>query len=365
MKVHLNRAELAEALAPVASIAGTRTPKPILQCTLLRAFGDYCTVSATDHEIGVRMVLTQVEVGKQGQVLVSADKLGQIVRESADEVLLIESDENVCHVKGQASHFQIVLHDPEEFPPVAEMEGAPDFEVETSVLKRLSEWTSFAAARESTRYAINGVLWEKQGNRLTLVATDGRRLSRAVGQTRGAEEANARAIVPSKAMQLFQRMLSNDEGAVAVKISENQILLRTTGATLSATLVEGQFPKFEEVIPTDCNNELELSTGEFLSAVKQAALLTNEESKGVRFSLARNNLTLSSRAPEQGEAQVSIPVKYSGEAMDIGFNPVFLIEVLRVVHTDSIVFRLKEPRRPGLLTCGDDLLYVIMPVNIS
>lgn len=365
MKVHLNRAELAEALGPVGSIAAARTPKPVLQCALLQAQKDHCLLMATDLEVSIRVTLTQVEVAKPGQVLVSADKLGQIVRESSDDVLVIEADENVCHVRGHSSHFQIVLHDPEEFPPVPEMEGAPDFEMEASVLKRLSEWTAFAAARESTRYAINGVLWEKTGRRLTLVATDGRRLSRAVGQTIGEGDGSARAIVPSKAMQLFLRVLGDSSETIGVKITENQILLRSPRAVLSTTLVEGQFPKFEEVIPTDCNKEVELATHEFLSAVKQAALLTNEESKGVRFSLSHDNLTLSSRAPEQGEAKISMPIRYGGEAMEIGFNPVFLTDVLRVVHTDSVHLRLKEPRRPGLLVCGEDLLYVIMPVNLS
>ena len=365
MKVHVNRAEVAEALIPVVSIAAARTPKPVLQCTLFRAMKDHCQLMATDLEVGIRTTLTQVEVGTPGQVLVSADKLGQIVRESVDEVLLIEADESVCHVRGQTSHFQIVLHEAEDFPPVPEMEGAPDFEAASGVLKRLIEWTAFAAARESTRYAINGVLWEKTGHRLTLVATDGRRLSRAVGETCGGSDAHARAIVPSKAMQLFLRALGEDEDPVGVKVTENQIMLRSSRAQFSSTLVEGQFPKFEEVIPTDCNKEVELSTPEFLSAVKQAALLTNEESKGVRFALSRNNLTLSSRAPEQGEAQVTMPVRYGGEAMEIGFNPIFLTDVLRVVHTESVRLRLKEPRRPGLLLSGEDLLYVIMPVNLS
>lgn len=365
MKLHVNRAEFAEALGPIGNIAASRTPKPVLQCALLQALKDRCLLMATDLEVGLRMTLTQVEVGQEGQVLVSADKLGQIVREAGDEVLLLDTDESVCHVKGHSSHFQIVSHDADDFPPVPEMDGEPDFELDAAVLKRMTEWTAFAAARESTRYAINGVLWEKNEQRLTMVATDGRRLSRAVGETRGGNGAAARAIVPGKAMQLFQRVMGESPDPVGVKITDNQIILRSPRATISATLVEGQFPKFEEVIPTDCNKELELSTHEFLSAVKQAALLTNEESKGVRFSLTRDNLTLSSRAPEQGEARISLSVPYNGESMEIGFNPVFLTDVLRVVHTDSIRLRLKEPRRPGLLLSGEDLLYVIMPVNLS
>jgi DNA polymerase-3 subunit beta len=365
MKVRLNRAEFAEALGAVCGVATTRSPKPILQCTLLQAWKDHCCLTATDLEVGIRITLDQVEVVEEDRVLVSADKLAQIVRETTDEVLELESDESVCHVRGKGSHFQIYGQDPAEFPPVAEMPGEPDFELSAAGLKRLTEWTVFSAAKESTRYAINGVLWDKAASVLVMVATDGRRLARAAGALHGKESRELRAIVPGKAMHLFPRVLGEGEELVGVKIAENQIIVRSPRATVSAGLVEGQFPKYQDVIPTDCNKEIELPTHEFLAAVKQAALLTNEETKGVRFSLTHDNLTLSSRAPEQGEATISLPVRYSGEPIEIGFNPWFLTEALRVVHTDSVRFQLKDPKRPGVLLSGDDLLYVVMPVNLS
>ncbi len=365
MKVRLNRAEFAEALGAVSSVANPRSPKTVLQCTLLEALKDHCCLSASDLEIGIRMILNQVEVTEASRVLVSADKLTQIVRESSDDVLELEADGSVCHVRGSGTHFQIYCQAPAEFPPVAEMTGEGDFELDARELRRITEWTVFAAAKESTRYAINGVLWDKRASVLTMVATDGRRLSRAVGTTRGKNETDSRAIVPCKAMHLFQRVLGEGDEPAAVKITDNQIIVRSARATVSAGLIEGQFPKYEDVIPTDCNKEIELSTGELLSAVKQAALLTNEESKGIRFALSQGNLTLSSRAPEQGEATISLPVSYTGEPIEIGFNPFFLIEALRAVHTDSVKFQLKEPKRPGVVLSGDDLLHVVMPVNLS
>jgi len=365
MKVRLNRVEFAEALGPVCSVAAARSPKPILQCALLQVLEDHCCVMATDLEISIRIVLNQVEVSEQGRVLVSAEKLAQIIRESDDEILEMESDESVCHVRGRSSHFQIYCQTVEEFPPVVERLDKADFELGASELVRLIEWTAFAAAKESTRYAINGVLWDMGQSTLAMVATDGRRLSRAVGTAQAQGAGAARAIVPSKAMHLFQRVFGDGEEDIAVKITENQIIVQSSRATVSAALVEGQFPNHEDVVPTDCNKEIELSTQDFLSAVKQAALLTNEESRGIRFALSEGNLTLSSRAPEQGEAVISLAVEYSGESIEIGFNPVFLIDALRVVHGDSIKFQLKEAKRPGVLLSGDDLLYVIMPVNLS
>lgn len=365
MKLRINRQELAEATTLVSNVAAARTPKPILQCGLLRAGADHVELEATDLEIGLRCMVGQVEVEEQGEVLVAAEKLAAIVRESADELLDMETDATHCHVRGADSHFQINMQDTAEFPKVATMAGDPDFEIAGDVLRRLAERTGFAAARENTRYAINGVLWERQGARLTLVATDGRRLSQAVGQVSSGKEGELQVIVPSKAMNLIRQLFGGDDEVVGVQVVGNQILLRSRRALLSTALVEGHFPKHQDVIPTDNDKQVQVNVPEMLSAVRRAALLTNEESRGVRFAFSASELALSSRAPQQGEARVTMPVRYDGEPLEIGFNPNFLIDVLRVVHEDEVTFELKEPNRPGVLRCGDDFLYVVMPVNLS
>jgi DNA polymerase-3 subunit beta len=305
-------------------------------------------------------------VDEPGETLAVADTLSRIVSECPDEVLSIETAENLLHVRGEGSHFQIVTQEPTEFPSVPEMGGEPDFTVERGVLSRLIEWTAFAAARESTRYAINGVLWEASGERLTLAATDGRRLSMARGALAGvAKSEGMRAIVPGKALSLFGRLAGDPATVVGVKGTTNQVLLDVGPAFISTSLVEGNFPKYEDVVPDDCDRVMEVSTSELLGALRRAALLTNEESKGVRVSLSEGNLTLSSRAPEEGEATVSLPVRYSGEPMEIGFNPVFLTDPLRVAHAEEIKIAFKESNRPGVISIGGDFIYVVMPVNLA
>jgi DNA polymerase-3 subunit beta len=150
-----------------------------------------------------------------------------------------------------------------------------------------------------------------------------------------------------------------------VKVTGNQLLLKMGRATLGTSLIEGQFPKYQDVIPQDCDRHVELKTAEFHGALKQAALLTNEESKGVRISFAEGGITLSSRAPEQGEATISLPVDYKGEPIEMGFNPVFLTDVLRVTHEEQIRFEFKEASRPGVIRLSDDFVHVVMPVNLS
>ena len=231
---------------------------------------------------------------------------------------------------------------------------------------RMIEWTVFSAARESTRYAINGVLWEVDGETLTMAATDGRRLSLARGKIESAKaEERPQAIVPGKALSLLAKLPADAETRVGITVTSNQFLADVGRAQISSTLVEGHLPKYQDVIPTDCDRMVVLNTNEFLHATKQAALLTNEESKGVRLALSDGELTLSSRAPEQGEATVSLPVKYSGEPLEIGFNPVFLTDVLRIAHEDDVTLELAKPNRPGVIRIGDDFVYVVMPVNLA
>jgi DNA polymerase-3 subunit beta len=325
---------------------------------------DSLLVSATDLEVSLRGSIQQVEMKTKGDVLVPADKLMQIVRESADDTLVLEAEEQTCHVRGQDSHFEIYGQDPKEFPPIPDMEGSPDLEIETGVLVELIDKTIFASAKENTRYAINGLLWEKRAKKLCFVATDGRRLARAQGAIGKAGSEDRQVIVPVKTIGVLQRIIAGAEGTVAVQFASNQIAIQSGNYVLSSALIEGQFPNYDEVIPKDNDKRVELNTEDLLSAVKRAALLTNEQSRGVRLSFNKESLVLSSRAPEQGEATVSMRINYEEDPVDIGFNPVFLTDALRVAGTPTVFLELKEANRPGIIKAGNNFMYVVMPVNL-
>lgn len=365
MKLQFNRQETADALGAICSVAAPRTPKDILKNVLLEAKSDVLLLSATDLELSLRCASTQVEVDEPGTVLVSAETFAKIVRECDDELLALELSGNTLHVRGEGSHFQIVTHDQADFPPIADMTGKPDITISYDSLKRLIDRSAFSAARESTRYAINGVLWEIEGKRLTLAATDGRRLAVAHGELEEPAAKPQSAIVPGKTLALFSRLPVEAGTMVGVKITDNQLQINMGRAMLSSALVEGQFPNYQDVIPADCDREVELNTAEFQSALKRAALLTNEESKGVRLSFSEGTLTLSSRAPDQGEATISLPIEYKGETLEIGFNPVFFLDVLRVLQTETLILAFKQADRPGVIRLGEEFTYVVMPVNLS
>jgi DNA polymerase III subunit beta len=367
MKVICNRGALQEALNIAGTVSSGRTPKPILQCVKLTASSDRLTIAATDLEVAIRYSDTQVQVEAEGETLVMADKLRDIVRESIDDTLSLELHGEQLHIKGQDSHFKIFTQSASEFPPVPDFEGNADFSVQGKQLKQLISQTLFAAAKEATRYAFNGVLMTIKQKKLILVATDGRRLALAKGDLVSADNAKdgGTSIVPAKTLNLVDKLISNPDEPVDVKLSENQVIFHTAEATLTSNLIEGQFPPYDDVIPKECDRKLIAGTADFLSAVRRSALLTTTDSKGVRLTFTKKGLTLSSRNPEAGEATVNFASKFEGADIEIGFNPVFLADALKVVNTDEVTFEMLAPNRPGLLKAGQNFSYVIMPVNLQ
>jgi len=366
MKVIAQTAALQEALALASNIVALRTPKPVLQCVKLLARGKVLTLLATDLEAACRYLVAQVEVQEEGEALVPVQKFADIVRESVgEETLTIATDKDACQITGAGSRFRLLGYDPAEYPAVADFEDAGDFQVSSEVLSELIERTLFAAARAHSHYAISGVLWEASGKRLQLVATDGHRLALAKASLSKAAARDVSAIVPAKLMNLLQRASAGSEETLAVKLTDSQILVRTARAVLVSSLVQGNFPKYADVIPKDCSRKAVLNREEFLHRIRQAALLTNEESKGVRLSFGPEQLVLTSRAPETGEAEVSMPVKFTGEAMEVAFNPAFLTDALKVVEADEATMELNAPNKPALLRGGSEFLYVLMPVDVG
>jgi DNA polymerase-3 subunit beta len=161
------------------------------------------------------------------------------------------------------------------------------------------------------------------------------------------------------------KLIDDPEEAVGFQLRENQVIFHTSSATLTSNLVEGQFPPYEDVIPKDADKKMTAGTADFMSAIRRAALLTTEESKGVRMAFSKKGLKLTSRSPDAGEAEVNFPCKFEGSDLEIGFNPTFLTEALRVVDADEVAMELTAPNRPGLLRGGPSFLYVIMPVNLQ
>ena len=370
MKVICDRGALLDAVNLVGGVVVARTPTPVLQCIKLSAADGMLTMTATDLEVGLRLCLDEVEVQTPGDALLPADKLVQIVRACDDPTLTIDTEDHTTHIRGAGSHFKIYGYDPNEAPEVQSAdEISVDCEINGGMLQTLVSRTLFAAASEQSRYAINGVLFERTGRKLRLVATDGRRLAVATGEC-ATHDGDSSCILPTKALQLVNKLIGGGDVDVRVAVGENQAVFcvgEGAGAALLTTkLVEGAFPPFEDVIPKDQDKRVTLDATMLSSAIRRAALLTNEESKGVRMSFADEKLTLTSRAPEMGEAEIELDMDaYEGDPLEIGFNPAFITDALKVVDEAKVIVELKAANKPGVLRSGSEFTYVIMPVNLQ
>jgi DNA polymerase-3 subunit beta len=392
MKVICDRAALMEAINLVSGAVAQRSPKPQLSCVKLAATkaggAGELTLSATDAEIGLKLSLSQVDVQRAGEALIPADKLKAIVAaEEGEPTLTIEVDEDVCHIKGADAHFKVFGYPPADFPAMPDFAGVVSGTGEggkakavmthpAGSLASLVGRTLFATARENSRYAINGVLMKRDGKRLEMVATDGRRLALARANLSGGEK-DAKAvscIIPSKALGMLLKLISANEEPVQIAITDAQVLFSfgtaaSPGrAVLVSNLVEGAFPPYEDVIPRDNDKKVHFDRDVVSSAVRRAALLTNEESRGVRMAFRGKDkqLELSSRAAEVGEAQIRVDLSgYEGDDVEIGFNPQFLVDALKVVDDPEVILELKAPNKPGLIKSGNDFMYVVMPVSLQ
>jgi DNA polymerase-3 subunit beta len=393
MKVICDRGALLDAINLISGVVAARTPRPQLQCVKITAKktgkASEMTLAATDAEVSLRLVTTQVDVQEPGEILIPADKLrGIVAAEEGDATLTIEGDGDACHVRGSDAHFKVLGYPPAEFPPIPEFDKVasgkdPAMKAKTvlthsaGALGQMIARTLFATARENSRYAINGVLLKRDGKKLEMVATDGRRLALCRQTIQGGEkDAPAMScIVPSKALSLLQKLIESPEAPVQIAITENQILFGLGSeeeggktAVLTSNLVEGAFPPYEDVIPKDQDKRVTFDRDVLSSAVRRAALLTNEESRGVRMKFNANDkqVELSSRAPEMGEAEVNIDVSsYEGTDIEIGFNPSFITDALKVIAEPEVIMELKAGNKPGLIKSGTDFVYVVMPVNLQ
>jgi DNA polymerase-3 subunit beta len=391
MKVICDRGALLDAVNLVTGVVALRTPRPQLQCVKLTARktgkASELTMAATDAEVSIRLQTAQVDVQEPGEALIPAHDLRGIVSaEEGESTLTIETQDDACKITGQDARFTVYGYPAADFPPIPDFEKVvsgkdPSLKAKTVITQQAGAFqamiarTLFATARENSRYAINGVLLKRDGKRLEMVATDGRRLALCRQTVTGDKDAPAiSCIVPTKALGLLQKLIDDPEGQVQIAITDNQVLFNVTTsdgasrAVLTSNLVEGTFPPYEEVIPKDQDKKVVFDRDVLSSAVRRAALLTNEESRGVRmkFSGSDKQVVVSSRAPEKGEATIDVPVSsYEGTDIEIGFNPNFISDALKVIVDPQVILELKAPNRPGLVKSGTDFMYVVMPVNLQ
>ena len=357
-----------DVLQSVSGIVERRHTLPILANVLIRKTGQALQFTTSDLEIQIR---TQAELdGDSGQftTTVGARKLIDILRSMPnDQTVSLESNQNKLILKGGKSRFTLQTLPAEDFPLVQESSSfGPVFSVPQKTLKQLLNQVSFAMAVHDIRYYLNGILFVAEGKQLSLVATDGHRLAYSSATLENDVKQRQEVILPRKTVLELQRLLSDKEGSIEMQFASNQAKFSFDGMEFVTKLVEGKFPDYNRVIPKGHKNTITLGRTPLLACLQRTAILTSEKFKGVRLNLEPGVLRVASSNAEQEEAVDELEIDYSGDAIEIGFNVTYLMDVLGNMEQDMVRIDLADSNSSALVTIPDNeqFKYVVMPMRI-
>ena len=369
MNLTITKEQLIIGLQTVQNIVGARTTLPILSNVLLRAYDDKLELTATDLEISISCVVG-AKVTTPGSATVPVKKLFGIVRELANNEIELEVNEkNVCMIRSGTSFYKINGLSAEDFPPITPLTPDRRLSVSQETLRSMLKRTSFAISTDEARYVLNGIFLSLRDHKLTMVATDGRRLAMCdedVDVT-GANEADL--ILPSKTVTEMNRLLQS-KGDVEIRFSDNHVSFtlkaeNNTDVLIISKLVEGNYPNYRQVIPAETKERVPLAREEFLHALRRAEIMTTEKNNSVKLSFTVNHLEITANSPEVGEAKESMAINYKGPDIAIAFNPKFVLDPLNALDNDEVFLELIDELSPGVLKINGPFLYVVMPMRLT
>ena len=367
MQLTCQRNSLTAAFQTVAGVVPARTTKDILKNVKLQVGGGKAILIGCDSEIGMRCDVPDVQSDSRGEALLPTARVLAVLRELSDDTVKLEVTGDATWIRCGYSEFRLSSEDPADFPPVATFEDADYFVVPAAALRTMIRRTIFATDSESTRYALGGIQMELGPERITLAATDSRRLAvvtSASSMVGHPEVPAASPVIPSKAMGLIEKSLGDGTGEAHIALHMNDIVVRCLGTTITSQLVQGRFPDYRKVVPESYVSTVDMVVAPFFSAVRQAMIVTNEESRGVDFVFSNGTLKLNSKAADIGQSKIEMPVAYDGPELTITFDPRYVADFLKVLDASS-QFHLKlisHDDRAALVT-DDNYTYVVMPLS--
>jgi DNA polymerase-3 subunit beta len=369
MKAVVSREGLLTALQHCSGVVPARSPKPVLQNVRLDfEDGNRCIATATDLDVGIKYVVSGVTVEAPGSILVPCGETVEILREVADETLRLDLDGSQVRITGLTSEFELPAGDSVEFPDVPDEKTGEPHRIKAGLLATLIRRTTFAAAAENTRYALNSVLLEFDGeDKVRMVATDGRRLAMMEGKAQAVgTRREGDTLLSPKSLAVLQKIPMDPEEEVEISVRQNDVLFKTAKVTIYSRLVEGKYPRYQDVFPPESKNLVAVLGTRFTQALRQAKIVTTADSRGVDFSFKDGQLTLTSRGKEAGRSEVRVPVGYDGPPLDLTFDPQLFIDALRVLEPETeITLRIADTRRATLMGTPDQYSYLVMPLTRS
>jgi DNA polymerase III subunit beta len=371
MELVVRKTDLLRELQLFQGIVERKNTIPILANVLIEADGDQVKFLATDLEVGLRS-RCQASVTKGGSLTLPAKKLYEIIKALPETDIRIEEDKNGVKVAADRFDSRMQTLPREDFPTLPDATGSSSATLPREVLKQMVAKTQFAITGEDTRYFLNGALFILRPDSMSLVSTDGHRLALITvprDKTRGKKaDEEVRVILPRKTLLELGRLLAEGEGDIQYERGENHLFFDIGGRLLISRMIDGQFPAFERVIPKSNDKRVEFDRDRLTSAVKRVALLSNERSRAVKFSIDQGKVEIASSSPEFGEAKEVLIVDYTAAPVTICFNAQYVLDFLNVIETESVGLEFKDEMSQAVMkpvgADGYDYTYVIMPMRV-
>jgi len=363
MKISVEKETLLNGIQIVQNIITPKAVLPILSNILIETQSESIKLTATDLDIGISCVIP-VDISEAGAITIPAKRFNDIIRElPANKVSINTKKNNLVIIETESCQFKILGLPREEFPKLPEFQNKEAVKLEQAVLREMLNLTSFAVSFDETRYILNGILFRIEKDSLSMVATDGKRLAVVEKTLKQDIGRDMRIIVPIKTIQELNRNLK-DEGELSLILGDNQLLFDLDKVVIISRLIEGEFPDYRQVIPPVSENKMGVSREQFLLGLRRAALLSTPDYQAVKIELFKNKMVVSKSTPDIGESREEINVDYNGKEMAIGFNPNYLIDVLKNLSNEKIEFELTDSEKPGVIRI-DGYIYIVLPMRLG
>ncbi len=360
MKISAPKDQLLKGIQSVQTVIDSKAVQPILSHILIEATNDYVTLMATDFNVGI-VTTIPVKPSIAGAITVPAKKLADIIKELPDEIITVSvKKNNIINIECGNSNFKIMGLSEDEFSKPPEFKDKNYITLKQSKLKTMLRRTGFAAGHDEIRHVLNGILFVMKPAHLRLVATDGRCLAMSEEKMQLPKTLEGKFILPAKAVGELDRILS-DDGDVKMFVADKQVMFDTGNTKLVSRLIEGEFPNYERVIPEEAKEKIIVVRAALLGAIKRVALFTSPDSMFVRVDASKDKIVMSKSDPHTGEAHVAIEAQYKGKDLSMGFNPDYLISLLKNIDQETIALELVDAEKPGVVRIADEYVYVVMP----
>lgn len=367
MKIFCSKDSLLSGVNAVQKAISSKNTLPVLQGILMSAYSQTLQFAATDLEMGIRCEVPS-NVSEEGTMVVPAKLFSEIVRKLPDTSITLEEQDKIIKICYYESEIILNGYDSEEFPLLPDLMDPVTFTISTNIFKNMIRQTIFSCSLEENRPVFTGTLLQIEGKHIRLVATDTHRLAYSISEISNSEESRFSGIIPAKTLSEIYRLLKEEDEDLTISFGNNQVVFQFGSIYLLSRLIEGQFPNYKQVIPQTCETKVILNAKKFLESVERASVLTRDKSgtNVIKINVENNALRID-QTSELGKISEQIDVEMDGKEVTIAFNAKFLIDALKVIDHDQILFELSGPYSPGVMRPLDNsnYIYLVLPIRTS